>query len=134
MAVLPPAGVVDEFTRGTAVDALALAKKVEQEIDAHEDLCAERYKTINEKLVGVSKEISGLRAIFIWCGGAAFTLLLAAFGFLINMTTTANQTLQERNRAADIAATRIELLQDALQRERRLTGSTPFPPTGAPQR
>lgn len=120
MAVLPPSGTVDEFTRAVATDALALARKNEQEISAHEDLCAERYRNIGN-------EIAALRGIFKWAGGALFTLLLAAFGFLINQTMTANNSLTERNRAADIAATRIELLQDALQRERAVKQPTQHP-------
>ncbi len=120
MSILPPPGVPDEFTRGVAVDALALARKNEQEINAHEDLCAERYANIRA-------EIAGLRAIFKWMGGAAFTLILFGLGVLINQMTTANQALTERNAAATIAATRIELLQDALAKERGLPQHTGAP-------
>lgn len=111
---------MDEFTRATAVDALALARKNEQEIGAHEDLCAERYRNIGT-------EIAALKGIFKWMGGAAFTVIMFGLAIVINQTNTANQTLTERNSAATIAAARIELLQDALQRERRLNGAAPAP-------
>lgn len=103
---------VDEFTRALALDALALAKKVERDQAGHEDLCAERYRTIG-------REIAGLRAIFKWMGGAAFTVMMFAMGIIINQMTTANQALQERNNAALLAASKIEMLQEALSKSRQ---------------
>lgn len=101
-----------------AYQALNLAKQNERDITAHEDLCAERYGNINSS-------ISELKSIFKWAGGALFTLLLAAFGFLINQTVTANHSLTDSNMAMSTAASRIELLQSQLNEERRNRGNPP---------
>lgn len=125
--------MADEFTRKLALDALEVARGVERDQSSHEDLCAERYKHIGIEIAGLRAETAGLRGIFKWMGGAAFTLIMFGMGVVINQTSTANQTLVERNNAATIAATRIELLQDALQRERQKNGNLTVPaPTTQP--
>ncbi len=77
----------------------------------------------------ISDQVSELKGIFKWAGGALFTLILAAFGFLINQTMTANQALTVNRDSQLIAQQRIELLQDTLARERRANGTMPVPET-----
>lgn len=108
------------FIHGVAIDALNIARKTEREQAAHEDLCAERYGHI-------AKEIGELKSIFKWAGGALFTLLLAAFGFLINQTMSSNKSLQDQSTSAAVAASRIDILQQALQDERRRNAAPPMP-------
>lgn len=110
--------VSDEFDRGMAVDAMLAAKQAAASIVAHEAVCAERYSKISD-------DIAGLRGLFKWAGGALFTLLLAAFGFLIQQVGTSNTALAERRDAASIAASRIDLLQQTLANERRNQKETP---------
>ena len=108
----------DEFDRGMAVDAMMQAKEAAASVVAHEAVCAERYAKISD-------DIAGLRGLFKWAGGALFTLLLAAFGFLITQVNTSNAALSERSSAAAIAASRIDLLQQTLANERRIPKETP---------
>jgi hypothetical protein len=101
-----------------ASQALEIAKDADRKILSHEAICVERYTNINSKMNDIGKNISKLENIFKWAGGALFTLAFSAFGFLINQTLSANQTLQASNINASLAANRIEMLQQQLINER----------------
>lgn len=67
---------------GVALDALeaarqaqAKADQVERDIAGHEDICAERYKNINEKIGTIFK-------LLAWGGTTALMLILGLLGFL----------------------------------------------------
>lgn len=84
----------------TAVDAVARARADEahSKIEGHEELCAERYKNINDTL-GTIKSILG------WAGGSIFAVLVAMLGWL---------SVQEINRISDdkqMLQAQLEVLQ-----------------------
>lgn len=67
---------------GIALDALEAARKaqakadqVERDINSHEDICAERYKNINEKVGTLFKLVA-------YGGSTALMLILGLLGFL----------------------------------------------------
>lgn len=87
-----------------AYAALALAQSNEQAIASHEDLCAERYGTIN-------KQLDELKGLFKWGGVTGFGLLMTVLGFLVLQMLNANT---EARKAAD---TKIELLERQIHQQ-----------------
>ena len=90
-----PIGMPPGSLGGLAYDALTIARdgksKAEQalrEIESHEDVCAERYKNINEKLEMLFKVIA-------WAGGAAFLLVMGLLGFLAKTQFESISALQK---------------------------------------
>lgn len=89
-----------------AYDALNLAKQNARDIESHEDICAERYAGIHEKI----REIKG---VITWAGGLAFTVIIGILGFLASAQFSANDQQQKTQQ------TRIELLERQLIEARR---------------
>lgn len=81
-----------------ALKALTLSLVNEQALASHEDLCAQRYNTINEK-------IDKLEAIIKWVGGLMATAIMATLGWSIV------QQIDSARAQQDAAAAKIELLQ-----------------------
>jgi len=81
-----------------AVRALTLALVNEQAQKSHEELCAERYGTINAK-------IDKLETIIKWVGGLIATSLIGV------LTWSVNQQIDSAKAQQVAAAAKIELLQ-----------------------
>ncbi|MGN5375787.1 hypothetical protein [Sphingomonas hankookensis] len=82
-------GLPDGSLGGIAYDALQMARGADgkadralQAVDSHEDICAERYKNINDKVAAVDAKVSTLFKLLAWGGTTALTLILALLGFL----------------------------------------------------
>lgn len=61
--------------RKTVSDAYAHAESAHQKIDGHEDLCAERYKNINDSLADLKAAIKGHQKI-------AWGIVIALLGWM----------------------------------------------------
>lgn len=99
---LPPGSV-----GGIAYDALMMAQKADGKADSvaqaqesHEEVCAERYKNIHEKLGMIFK-------IIAWAGGSAFLVIMGLLGFLAK---TQFDTISEMSKAT---AQRTEQMERA---------------------
>lgn len=83
-----------------AYEALNLAKSVDQRVNSHEDLCAERYANINKSVadlgLATTTQIAELKGILKWIGVAAFGIMTSLIGFLAIQLWTANNTKIER--------------------------------------
>lgn len=99
-----------------AYEALNLSKQNTRDIEAHEDLCAERYNNINNS-------IGEIKSILKWAGTTGFLIIIGLLGFLAKTTWEAKEQAQEA------AATKIEMLQTQLNDERRAraAGAPPTP-------
>jgi hypothetical protein len=71
-----------------AREALDLAKDAKHRIDSHEDICALRYKQLEDG-------ISGVRTIITWAGTTGFAVILTILGFLMKNQFDANSELQK---------------------------------------
>lgn len=89
-----------------AYEALDLSKKNARDIESHEDLCAERYAGIHDKI----REIKG---VITWAGGFAFVTVVGILGFLAQAQFNANDQQQKTQQ------TRIELLERQLIEARK---------------
>lgn len=87
-------------TAGVAWDALNLGKQNARDIEAHEDLCAERYNHINVS-------IGEIKGILKWAGGAAFGIIIGLLAFLAQAQFAANDAAQKAARE------KIEMLESA---------------------
>lgn len=58
-----------------AAKALELARINEKGLEAHEELCAERYKNIHEKIGEIKKWLT-------WAGTTGFTIIIALLAFM----------------------------------------------------
>lgn len=90
---------------GIALDALKAARDAQakadenaRDIEAHEDICAERYKTINEKLGTIFK-------IIVWAGGTGFMLIMGLLAFF------AKTQFEMMDSAQKATAQRTEILE-----------------------
>ena len=61
-----------------------LAREADNKINAHEDLCAERYKNINESLSRIMKLIG-------WGGSFLAVLIVGLLGWSLNNQVEANK-------------------------------------------
>lgn len=87
---LPPGSV-----GGIAYDALTMAREANdkaeralRDIEGHEDICAERYRNINEKLGMLFK-------IIAWAGGTGFLLIMGLLAFLAKTQFESINALQK---------------------------------------
>jgi hypothetical protein len=91
-------GVVTAFVDQVARDK---AQKANDELEGHENLCAERYKNINDTL-------KTIKSILAWAGTTIFGLLMVTLGWLV---------VQQVNRNDDdrtLLKAQIELLQQQM--------------------
>lgn len=84
-----------------AYDALNLAKQAVRDIESHEDICAERYAGIHDK-------IREIKSLIGWAGGSAFGIIIAVLGFL------AIQMISANDQARHDQQTKIDMLQQQL--------------------
>lgn len=87
-----------------AEEALELGRANTNAINAHEDLCAERYGNIHTSL-------ARLEGIFKWAGVTGFGVMITLLGFL------AAQQLSANDAARKAADTKIELLERQLSQQ-----------------
>lgn len=83
-----------------ARDAMAKAEQNARDIEGHEDICAERYENIREKLGMLFK-------IIAWAGGSAFAIVMGLLAFLAKTQFDQIKTLQSA------VGQRTELLERA---------------------
>jgi len=67
-----------------ARDAMDLAREADNKINAHEDLCAERYKNINDSLSRITKLMG-------WGGALLAGMILGLLGWSLNSQVEANK-------------------------------------------
>jgi hypothetical protein len=89
----------------TAVDAMAHADQAHIKIEAHEDLCAERYSHIQTNIQGVKDTVSTILKVVGWGGSTALVMILALLAFFATRAVDNND-----QRVKDLQA-QIELLQ-----------------------
>lgn len=64
-----------------AVEAYNHAEAAHQKVEAHEDLCAERYAHISTKLEGVTSTVGTIQKQLAWGGSIFVTILLGLLAF-----------------------------------------------------
>lgn len=102
-------------TSSVAYEALNLGKANKQAMEAHEDLCAERYGNIHAA-------IGRIEGILKWAGVTGFGVIITLLGFLLA------QQVQANDRATKDSAAKIELLQRQLtQQQAPVLHPTPQP-------
>lgn len=65
-----------ESTAAVAYEARNRANAAHDKIEAHEDLCAERYRNINES-------VAEIKNILKWAGSGIIGLMLTVLGWLV---------------------------------------------------
>lgn len=101
---LPVTAFVDQVARDDARTAL-------DNIEGHEQLCAERYLNINETL-------KTIKSILAWAGTTIFGMLLATLGWLVVQSIDRND--------GDKAVLRAQL--ELLQRQAAPAAANAIPP------
>jgi hypothetical protein len=92
-------GVVTAFVDQVARDK---AQKAVDDLSGHEDLCAERYKNINDTL-------KTIKSILAWAGTTIFGLLIATLGWLVIQQVSRNDDDKTLLKA------QVELLQQQMR-------------------
>lgn len=107
-------GVTPRSTSAAAVayEALNLGKQNSRDIEQHEDICAERYRNINNSMTkietSVDKQFGEIKDILKWAGGALFSVIIALLGFLATQQFNANDQARKQ------AEAKIDLLERQL--------------------
>lgn len=57
-------------------------EEADRAVEAHEAICAERYKNLQASFGGVQKEMGMLWRILAWAGSTTLLLILGLLGFL----------------------------------------------------
>lgn len=74
----------------TANEAMERANSAHEKIDAHEDLCAERYAHIHTAIAGVKDTVGNIMKVLAWGGTTVFGLLIAALAFMATRSVGTN--------------------------------------------
>lgn len=82
-----------------AREAMDLAREADNKINAHEDLCFERYKHINDSLSRIMK-------ILGWGGTTLATLIIGVLGWAMLELYSANQKAMTHLQEVESAAHR----------------------------
>lgn len=83
----------------SGLQALHRANSAHDKIDAHEDLCAERYKTFNEKVDGIGDKLNKLIGTLIMCMiGVSAWSLTDGFKFRDEADARSDREIQELRR------------------------------------
>jgi hypothetical protein len=100
----------------TAATAMAHAEAAHIKIEAHEDLCAERYAHIHTSIAGVSRTVDKVLKVLAWGGSTVFVLLLGVLGFFMTraMSNNDNQLEQLRQQIQHEAVTPLPKKQPAV--------------------
>ncbi len=77
-----------------AREALDLAKDVDHRVNAHEDICALRYKRLEENITAVKSDVGDVKKIIAWAGTTGFAIILGVLGFLMKAQFDANTEMQ----------------------------------------
>lgn len=88
-----------------AREALDLAKDVDHRVNAHEDICALRYKRLEENITAVRSEVAtttatlksdigDIKKILAWAGTTGFAVILAVLGVLVKAQFDSNTEMQ----------------------------------------
>lgn len=77
-----------------AREALDLAKDVDRRVNAHEDICAIRYRQLEGGIGAVKSEIGDVKKIIAWAGTTGFGIIIAALAFFIKAQLDANYEMQ----------------------------------------
>jgi hypothetical protein len=86
----------------SAQEAMARAEAAHIKIDAHEDLCAERYAHIHTAIGGVKASVGTVLKILAWGGSTIFGLLVVLIGFLAVRSISSNDSeLQKLRQQVD---------------------------------
>ena len=82
-----------------ASEAFAHAQSAHDKIDAHEDLCAERYAHIQTTIGNVTKTVDTILKVLAWGGTTIFGLIVLCLGFLAARAINVNDSEVDRLRA-----------------------------------
>ncbi len=86
------------MTQHVAREALDLAKDVDRRMDGHEDICAIRYRSLENSIAHVKNELSAsvgdIKKVLAWAGGTAFIGLIGALSFFLKVQFDANADMQ----------------------------------------
>lgn len=74
----------------TAADAMAHAQEAHIKIEAHEDLCAERYAHIQNNIAGVKESVSTILKVLGWGGSTAFVMIIGLLAFFATRAVNNN--------------------------------------------
>ena len=89
------------MSESVAQEALSKAESAQAQLVAHEQLCAERYANINDKL-------STIVRVLAWAGGTLFMLIIAVLGWSmwqqISAASAEQESLRETIRALQVQA------------------------------
>lgn len=66
------------------------ANEAHVKIEAHEELCAERYANIHNLIAGVQRTSSTVLKLLAWGGSTVFMLLVGLLGFLASRAINSN--------------------------------------------
>lgn len=78
------------MTEPTAADAMAHAEAAHIKVEAHEDLCAERYGHIQTLIGNVESQVKVILKVIGWGGALFATLLLTLLGFFASRALSTN--------------------------------------------
>lgn len=78
-----------------AREALDLARDVDHRVNNHEDICALRYKRLEENITSVKSEVGDVKTILAWAGTTGFGIIMAALAFFIKVQFDANAEMQK---------------------------------------
>lgn len=102
-------------TAAVAYEALNLGKQNSRDISQHEDICAERYRNINQSMAkietSVDKQFGEIKGILKWAGGAAFAIIIGLLSFLAQAQFTATDLARKE------AALKIETLERQVRQQ-----------------
>ncbi len=97
---------------GLLFDAMTMARNAEAQVESHEALCAERYKTINESIaaikVDIKEKFGEVKKILAWAGITMLTIIIGALSWSLQQQWAAQKSENER------AAMQISLLRSQL--------------------
>lgn len=78
-----------------AREALDLAKDVDHRVNAHEDICALRYKRLEENITDVKSDVADVKKLLATAGTIGFGIILSVLGFLLKLQVDANNDMQK---------------------------------------
>ncbi len=101
-------------TGGMLYDALTMAREAKGELDAHEQVCAERYLNIQTQMGDLKTGLADVKKILAWAGIFALTIIVGALSWSLQQQWTASKAQTENS------ALQIQLLRSQLQQQQQL--------------
>ena len=78
---------MSEDVMNVARDALDLAKDVERRVDSHEDICAIRYKALENGLsqlrIDMNSNVGDIKKVLGWASGLIVITMIGGLGFFL---------------------------------------------------